>query len=158
MNSIRVQLLKLYPEAIETFGYITKEHRQLQRLAKEHYTDAVAIASKGRKIQFKTNEIFYKKSVSVGDYQLRKGVRSQMAIPTGKLFGFRKFDKVLYDGKIYFIKGRMSTGYVFLMDIYGKKVDFKPMPKFTKMKRLQARKSILIYNKKMSDIRLHPLP
>jgi antitoxin HicB len=29
MNSIRVQLLKRLPEAEQTFGYITKEHRQL---------------------------------------------------------------------------------------------------------------------------------
>jgi cold shock CspA family protein len=39
MNSIRVQLLKkLY--CAETFGFITKEHRYLLDLPKEHYCDA----------------------------------------------------------------------------------------------------------------------
>ena len=37
MNSIRTQLLKLLPEAEETFGFITKEHRQMMDLPKEHY-------------------------------------------------------------------------------------------------------------------------
>lgn len=144
MNSIRVQLLKLYPNAFETFGYITKEHRHLQGLSKEHYNDAISIASEGKNITFKTFEVILKKSVSKGDYQLRKGIRSEVVIPTGKLFGFRKFDKVLYDKKVYFIKGRMSTGYALLMDIEGTKINFKPIPKFSKMKRISARKSLLI--------------
>jgi hypothetical protein len=62
-------------------------------------------------------------------------------IPTGKLFGFRKFDKVQYKGNEYFIKGRMSNGYAILMDIEGNKVDFKPIPKFSKMQRVSARAS-----------------
>jgi hypothetical protein len=62
-------------------------------------------------------------------------------IPTGKLFGFRKFDKVQYKGNEYFIKGRMSTGYAILMDTEGNKVDLKPIPKFSNMKRVSARKS-----------------
>lgn len=45
MNSIRLQLLRLYPDAIETFGYITKEHRQLMALDKTHHNDAIAIAN-----------------------------------------------------------------------------------------------------------------
>ena len=62
-------------------------------------------------------------------------------IPTGKLYGIRKFDKVQYKGKEYFIKGRMSTGYAILMDIEGNKMEVKPIPKFSKMQRVSARKS-----------------
>ena len=47
MNSIRVQLLKMLPGAEETFGYVTKEHRQLLNLPNEHYMNALAIASQG---------------------------------------------------------------------------------------------------------------
>ena len=68
-------------------------------------------------------------------------MRSEQRIPTGKLHGFRKFDKVLYDGGEYFIKGRMATGYAILMGIDGAKVPLKPIPKFDKMERLSARKS-----------------
>jgi len=139
MNSIRKQLLNRLPEAEETYGFITKEHRQMLNLPKEHYMDAVAIASQGNDINFKINNVLFKKCHSDGDYQQTKGVRSERKIPTRKIHGFRKFDKVNYLGKEYFIKGRMSTGYAFLMDIKGTKIDLKPMPKFDKMSRVSAR-------------------
>jgi hypothetical protein len=149
MNSIRIQLLRTLPEAKETFGFITKEHRYLMKLPKEHYFDAVSIASNGNEVTFKTNSIIVKKCISHGDYQLSKGIRSQQKIPVGKIFGFRKFDKVKYRNCNYFIKGRMSSGYALLMDIDNKKVELKPIPKFTEMKRISARKTWMIDSKKL---------
>ena len=144
MNSIRTQLLRILPDAEETFGFVTKEHRQLLKLTKEHYMDAVAIASQGDKVNFKTNVVLFKKCVPDGDYQQSKGIRSEQRIPTGKIQGFRKFDKVRYLGHEYFIKGRMNTGYAILMDSKGAKVALKPIPKFNKMERIQARNSWII--------------
>ena len=152
MNSIRQQLLRLLPEAEETFGFITKEHRQLINLPKEHYYDAVAIASQGKDVTFKTNDVLFKKCVADGDFQQTKGTRSQQKINTGKIQGFRKFDKVKYLGKEYYIKGRMSTGYAILMDIEGDKINLKPIPKFNKMKRIGARKSWIMYLKPLQFI------
>jgi len=152
MNSIRTQLLRLLPNAEETFGYVIKEHRQLLNLPKEHYMDAVAIASQGNDVEFKTNVVLFKKSISGGDYQQSKGIRSEQRIPTGKIQGFRKFDKIKYLGKEYFIKGRMSTGYAILMDIQGNKINLKPIPKFSKMKRMQARKSWIISQEIIQNI------
>lgn len=146
MNSIRIQLLKR-TNVEETFGFVTKEHRQLMELPKEHYFDAVAIATEGKEARFQTNQVLFKKCVSDGDYQQTKGVRSEQVIPTGKLFGFRKFDKVQYKGEEYFIKGRMSSGYAILMDMEGNKVDVKPIPKFSKMQRVSARKSWITIQK-----------
>jgi hypothetical protein len=143
MNSIRIQLLKLLPEAKETFGYITKENRQNLGLPKEHYIDAIVIASNGGVVNYNIKEIIYKKSISDGDYQQTKGVRSEMKIPTKKVQGYRKFDKVKYLGKEYFIKGKMSTGYAILMDIRGETVKLKPMAKFSKMSREKARASCI---------------
>ena len=150
MNSIRNQLLRLVPESEETFGYITKEHRQLMSLPKEHYFDALAISSMNNicnegliSVDFQTS-LLRKKCVSDGDYQQTKGVRSEQRIQTEKIMGFRKFDKVKYLEQKYFIKGRMSTGYAILMDINGNKVPLKPIPKFEKMERLNARKSWII--------------
>lgn len=157
MNSIRAQLLKMLPEAEETFGYITKEHRHLLGLPKEHYFDAVAIASRGKKVEFKTLSILIKKSTSKGDYQQTKGARSKQRIPTSKIQGFRKFDKVKYLGKEYFIKGRMSTGYAILMDIQGNKISFpnapKGMstPKMINMQRISARKSWIMQEKRLAN-------
>ena len=159
MNSIRQQLLKRLPDGEETFGFITKEHRYLMRLPKEHYYDAIAIACLNNirqegliSVDFKTTNIIFKKCVADGDYQQTKGVRSEQRIPTGKIHGFRKFDKVRYLGKEYFIKGRMSTGYAILMDAKGIKIALKPIPKFNKMKRVQARKSWIISQETIQNI------
>jgi hypothetical protein len=159
MNSIRQQLLRLLPEAEETFGFITKEHRQMINLPKEHYYDAVVIANSDNirndgliSVDFKNKNVLFKKCVADGDYQQTKGIRSEQKIKTGKIQGFRKFDKVKYLGKEYFIKGRMSTGYAILMDIEGNKVDLKPIPKFEKMERTQARNSWLVESKPLQFI------
>jgi 5-methylcytosine-specific restriction endonuclease McrA len=158
MNSIRIQLLRKHPEAIETFGYITKANRLLCGVKKSHYSDACMIASGGQHIHLKQNVILFKKCVSDGDYQQTKGVRSEQKIPTGKIDGFRKFDKVRYLGREYFIKGRMSSGYAILMDISGKKVDFSnspkgwKTPKLSNCKRLSARKSWIISEQAIQNI------
>jgi hypothetical protein len=140
MNSIRIQLLGRI-QAEETFGFITKEHRHLSGLSKEHVFDATVIATRGITPIFRTMSVLVKKCTPDGDYQQTKGVRSEQRITTRKIRGFRKFDKVRYLGQEYFIKGRMSTGYAILMDISGKKVELKPTPKFEKMKRVRARSS-----------------
>ena len=152
MNSIRKQLLeRAYPNAIETFGYITKANRYLYSIDKTHYLDACMIASGGKQINILQKEIYYKVDVAKGDYQRTKGVRSQQKLPKGKICGFKKFDKVLYLGNEYFIKGRMSKGgYAILMDIEGNKVDFSNMPKgyrlpkLSKCTRVSARTSQII--------------
>jgi len=157
MNSIRIQLLKQVV-CEETFGFVTKEHRQLMNLPKEHYMDAVAIASQGEPVKFKTNQILFKKCVSIGDYQQSKGIRSEQKIPTCKIQGFRKFDKVKYLGKEYFIKGRMSSGFCVLMDIDGNKISFADAPKGMKtakmnnLQRISSRTSIMIQERPLQFI------
>ena len=149
MNSIRKQLFIPYPNAIETFGYITKANRLSLNVDKEHYYDACVIATQGNPFTVNSN-LYKKKCVSDGDFQKTKGVRSEQPIPTGKICGFCKFDKVQYFGKEYFIKGRMSTGYTILMDINGKKIDFSSMqkgfktPKLSNCKRITARSSQMV--------------
>ena len=148
MNSIRKQLLCQYSEAIETFGYITKENRQILCLLKSHIIDACVIASQGKKFDWDLH-YFKKRHVAKGDYQLTKGIRGEQKIPTFKICGFRKFDKVKYLGKEYFIKGRMSSGFATLMDIDSAKIDFSYMPigqktpKMINFKRVQARSTTL---------------
>ena len=140
MNSIRLQLLRLL-QAEETWGFVTKEHRLFWYLPKEHVFDAAVIATRGQQPIFQTTTLVAKRCVSDGDYRQTKGIRSEKRIGTGKMGGFRKFDKVRYCGQDYFIKGRMSTGYAILMDLDGNKVALKPIPKFEKMKRVSARRS-----------------
>lgn len=150
MNSIRIQLFRMYPEAIETFGYITKQNRYILGVAKEHYLDACVIATGGNPFRLQHNLVYYKRCIPRGDYQRTKGVRSEMNLPQGKISGFKKFDKINYLGKEYFIKGRMSSGYAILMKLDGKKVTFDnaskgfKTPKLKNCKRLSGRKTWMI--------------
>ena len=141
MNSIRKQLFRVYPDAVETFGYITKANRLAIGVNKEHYYDACTIATQGKPFTVKT-ALYKKKCIPDGDFQKTKGIRSEQPIVTDKICGFRKFDKVKYFGKEYFIKGRMSTGYAVLMDIDGRKIDFSSMPKGFKTSKLSNCKRI----------------
>ena len=153
MNVIRSQLLQRVT-ADETFGYITKVDRDMLGLPKTHYYDAVVIASGGAPVNIVQDNILRKRCVSSGDYQLYKGQRSEQPIPTGKILGFRKYDKVRYKGCVYFIKGRMSTGYAVLMDIDGQTQRFTnpKTPKMSNMKRLGARKSWIMIEQKLSKL------
>lgn len=145
MNVIISQLLQCV-KCEETFGFITKAHREALAMEKSHSTDAIVIASRGNPIDLNGSRLLVKKCVAKGDYQQTKGICSDQPIPTGKIHGFRKFDKVCYRNSIYFIKGRMSTGYAILMDIHGTKQDLKPIPKFSKMERIGVRKTWIMTN------------
>ena len=153
MSIIRSQLLEIYPDAIETFGFVTKTNRENLKLSKEHFIDACVIASGGK--TFKLNDTIYqKRRVAKGDYQLTKGVRGQQKIPVGKMRGFRKFDKVKCSGEICFIKGRASSGFAVLMNIFNEKIDFSHLPrgwktpKLLNLIRISARSSCLCISQK----------
>ena len=145
MNVIRSQLLKRYPDAIQTFGYVTSENRQILDLPKEHYINAAVIASGGKAVNFRADVLLRKRCVATGDYAKTMGVRSEKAVSPKKIGGFRRYDKVMYRNNEYFIKGRMTTGYAVLMDIFGKTQKFEN-PKTVKLGsciRLAARGSVL---------------
>lgn len=105
MSVIRSMLLKKYPNAIETFGYVTKANREYLGLKKDHYLDACVIASGG--LKFELSDVLYrKKCVSAQSRKLTRGIRSETMLPTGKVHGFKKYDKVKYLGKVCFVKSR----------------------------------------------------
>ena len=147
MSIIRNMLLKKYSDAIETFGFVTKENRENLGLKKDHYLDACVIASGG--VKFEQSDVLYRKRcVSRQDRQLCKGIRGEKRMPTGKVFGFKKFDKVKYLGKECFIKGRRRNGAFVLMTIDGNPIDFRNMggkqnPHYKSIDRLNTRKSVL---------------
>lgn len=65
---------------------------------------------------------FVRRLVSKGDYRQTMGIRSEKSIPTGKMFGFRKFDLLKTSKGIGFTKGKRSSGYFSLMDVLGNKI------------------------------------
>lgn len=147
MNSIRIQLLKRFPDAIETFGYITKENRELSNLPKNHFWDAVMIAF-GKPVEdtkMKIDGLLIKRCIADGIYRLRDGKHSQIIVPKGKVHEFKTCDKVKYQGKTYFIKSRQTSGSWDLSDIHGKYVR---SVSYKKLKKISSRKSwIMIFRK-----------
>ena len=127
----------------ETFGYETKYKREILGLPKTHYNDAICAGLLEHQTIKLSSTLFKKVHIANGDYKLRSGSRSEKEIPTSKIMGIKKFDKVNSNGTTGFIKGRMSTGYAILMDIDGKKLELKPIPKLKALKRIAARKSCL---------------
>lgn len=88
MNSIRIQLLKQYPKAIETFGYITKANRELSHLTKEHYNDAITIACGCIPDPTIDCKLYKKIHIAKGQYQLYQGQNSNKKLPRGKYMDF----------------------------------------------------------------------
>lgn len=141
MNSIRIQLLKQYSEAIETFGYITKANRELSSLSKEHYNDAITVACGCIPEPIFDTKLYKKMHIAKGQYQLYQGQNSDKKLPRGKVHGFLNRDIVKYQNNIYLIKGLMSRGYCILMNIEGVEQKFNN-PKTVKLnacERISAR-------------------
>jgi len=142
MGFIKSQLKKAW-DFEETFGYETKFKReQCLKLSKTHYNDAVAICCEDGEIVKSGNIVYFKKHISSGDYKQTRGKRSEIKIPTGKLFGLRKFDLIKTPKGIGFIKGKRSSGYFVIMDILGKAIHNSVNIK-KKCIRISARKTTL---------------
>jgi 5-methylcytosine-specific restriction endonuclease McrA len=150
-STIGAYLKKTLISFIEHFGYETKFNRDQLGLPKGHFVDAMCIGLEPGEVVEMPGFAYKKVCVARGDYQRTRGRRSEQVKPKGKTHGFSRFDKVLYDGKVCFVRARMSTGYAILMDIDGNKIEFKPMPKFSKMKKLASKSSVLCHYKTAMD-------
>ena len=149
MSILRSQLKKNFGVFKETFGFETKIKRRSQNLEKSHTTDALmASCELGEKVT-PPREIFTKKLVSKGDYKQTSGAHSEKKIPTGKLFGLRKFDHVRTVKGTGYVKGKRSTGYFAIADIDGKVISNSVNVKKTTV-RLSARNGVLISRTKES--------
>ena len=124
MNNIRWKLVNLL-SCNWTYGSITKHNRTKLGLEKSHTNDAFVIACGGDRQERLTtgyrgkqvrrqNRSLYKANL------LKGGKRKRNTIKEVK--GFRRFDKVLFEGIECFIFGLRSSGYFDLRDIEGKKL------------------------------------
>lgn len=115
---IKSQLHKCSVKHQVTYGYETKFKReQCLKWDKTHANDAVAACLEDGEIVKPMDRILIKNHMSNGDYKQTKGSHSQLSIPTRKLFGLRKGDKVLTSKGIGFIKGKRSSGYFSISDL-----------------------------------------
>jgi len=115
------QLKEMGHNVSHTYGYITKSTRIALGLAKSHINDAFVIA--GGSDHLRSQNLYVVKQVRKCNRKLFKGDRSHIKNTAPReVFGFRRWDKVLLDGKELFIKGRRLTGYFALSDSKGKLV------------------------------------
>jgi len=123
MNNIRWKLVN-HLKCDWTYGSITKHNRTKLGLEKSHINDAFVIAGgttherngiiyKGKQVR-RQNRSLYKANLLKGGRSKRNTVK--------EVKGFRRFDKVLFEGIACFIYGLRSRGYFDLRDIEGKKL------------------------------------
>ena len=109
-----------------TYGYITKYWREKAGLKKSHINDAICIS---KHPYAKPLDIYHlTKAVRHHNRQIHKsnfskgGIRKRNQAPY-LVKGFRLFDKILYQGKSYFIFGRRATGFFDIRTLDGTKVN-----------------------------------
>lgn len=110
----------------ETYGYITKYHRENIRLPKSHINDAVMIS---KNFEAVSDDTYYaSKAVRHHNRQLHKntilkgGVRRRNQAPH-VVKGFRLFDLVRYENSYYYVFGRRKSGFMDIRTLDGKKVN-----------------------------------
>lgn len=148
---IKSQLNKLI-NFEQCFGYETKYKREKLQLAKTHYNDAVAICCEFNELIQANQMVYYKRHVSKGDYQQTFGKHSEKRIPTGKLFGIRKFDLIQTSKGVGFVKGKRASGAFAIMDIHGEVITDSVSVKKNCV-RLAPRKSTIIFKERCSHLR-----
>ena len=116
------KLKSLYPNVKMTFGYITKHDRINHGIEKSHVSDAFVISRNfnscrlgyyyKRKLVRRHNRKIHKMKI------LKGGIRKRNQAPF-KVFGFRLFDKVMFQGEEHFIYARRLSGQFNIRDING---------------------------------------
>lgn len=109
-----------------TYGYITKNTRIKHNLPKEHYVDARCIS--GNPEASSNGEYFYQKKVRCHNRQIHRLTILKDCIRRRNqadylVKGYRLFDKVLYQGKVYFVFGRRQSGFFDIRTLSGEKVN-----------------------------------
>lgn len=123
----------------ETHGYITKYRREKYGIQKTHVSDAKCIA--GYPEAKTADETFLKIPVRCHNRQIHKakilkgGIRKRNQAEY-TVFGYRRWDKVMYNHQECFIKGRRSSGYFALCRLDGSVVTNSAS--YKKLKLLEA--------------------
>ncbi|HDK7176562.1 TPA: HNH endonuclease [Clostridium botulinum] len=139
------RLKEIYPNVLMTYGYITKNTRIKNNLPKDHNIDAYCIANNlnAKRLDYH----YYFKKVRCHNRQIYKakilkGGRRKLNQAQYLVKGFRLFDKVQYENKLYYIFGRRNSGFFDIRDLRGNKVN-KGSISCKKLKLIETRKSLL---------------
>ena len=138
MTTIRWKLVNILG-AEHTYGYITKNNRIRYGLEKSHSNDAFVIAGGGKNTE-RLDVLYYQRQVRRNNRKLFKGNRSEIPNKCGReVFGFRLFDRVLFEGEKYFVWGRRKNGSFLLKNLSGDIVNRT----YKKLRKIQGQSSFL---------------
>ena len=142
------KLKEIYPDVSLTFGYITKNTRITNKLAKSHYIDALCIT--GNPNVKMLDCYYYQRKVRNHNRQIHKckinkgGIRKNNQAPK-EVFGYQLFDKVQFKDKEYYITSRRISGYFKLQTL---DKESKPIEtSYKNLRLLEKRKTILTERK-----------
>lgn len=107
MNVIRSQLLKLFPNAIETFGYITKANRHLLGIEKTHTNDAFVVAGGTLQQRDSQQTISFKRKNNRSIQKNRNGFAPSIR---KQRYPIQPKDLVQFEGKQYQAVGIQNKG------------------------------------------------
>ena len=146
-----VQLRELIDIPVtETYGYITKCHRENAGLPKSHINDAIMIS---RNFETVSDDTYYiSKAVRHHNRQLHKntilkgGFRKRNQAPH-VVKNFRLFDLVRYENGFYYVFGRRKSGFMDIRTLDGKKVNNGSVS-YKRLKVISASKGMLVERKK----------
>ena len=134
----------------ETYGYITKYHRESIGLPKSHINDAIMIS---KNFEATADDTYYvSKAVRHHNRQLHKntilkgGVRKRNQAPH-VVKGFRRYDTVRYKEKLYFVNGRRTSGGMDIRQLDWKNVNNGSVS-WKRLKLVHCNTSVLIERKK----------
>ena len=139
------RLKELYPIVSLTYGYITKNTRISNSLPKEHRIDALCIS--GNPMVKRLDYFYFSKKVRCHNRQIHKanilkGGVKKLNQAQFEVKGFRLFDKIQYQGKLYYIFGRRNSGFFDIRTLDGTKVN-KGSISCESFKLIERRKSLL---------------
>lgn len=145
------RLKEIYSNVFMTYGYITKNTRVINNLSKEHYIDARCIS--GNHNVEPLGYYFYQKKIRCHNRQIHranilKGGKKKSNQASYLVYGFRLFDKVLYNNQECFIFGRRSIGYFNLRKLDGTKIHNSAS--YKNLKLLETRKNYITERKEVA--------
>lgn len=141
-------LRSVYSNVDMTFGYITKYNRIHNGIKKSHVSDAFTIS---KNFNAKRLSYYYKVKLvrrhnrQIHRSKILKGGKKKINQSPFEVFGFRLFDRIMFNNKYYFIYGRRASGNFNVRDISGKDprdISYKKM-ELRRCKRFMIQKEII---------------
>lgn len=127
------ELKSRYSNVSMTFGYITKYNRIKYGIEKSHTSDAFVISKNfnAKRIEYQyLKRLVRRYNRQIHKMKILKGGKKKNNQAPFEVFGFRLFDKVLYNNEINFIYGRRKSGNFNIRDFNGenpKDVSYKKL-------------------------------